>query len=276
LSQCSPYVDSPGCFCRRQHTAFTFTCNCWAPPTALFLDCHALCRDAQFVFFSVNRFIVHDFHAMMPWNLPDMQFEPFPDTVSTVRYYPYERLVASEFLRDIIPVHCLADLRFLELVFPPYVPHGWPCSERATILDWRDTVDWIRGKVNAPALTISLAMVDFRGASHGRKDLTRDQGTQIIKGYSTILESLRPLVREDGLAGIYVQAAYPWRWTQGTIRNMQRYYNWLAEAEQHVKENAEEFVRGKDLSLDSRSKADPRKSGWQRWYEVDFHFSMTA
>jgi hypothetical protein len=211
---------------------------------------------------------------MMPWDLPDVQFEPsIPDTASTTRYYPYKRLFASEFLRDIIPIHCLADLRFLELVFPPYMPHGWPCSERATILDWRDTVDWIRGKVNAPALTISVVMVDFHGVSDIRKDLTKDEGTQIIKGYSSILEFLRPLARDDGLAGIYIQAAYPWRWTQGSIRNIQRHYNWLAEAEQQVKQNAEEFVRGKDQRLDSRSKAEPRKSIWQRWYEVNFFYS---
>lgn len=42
------------------------------------------------------------------------------------------------------------------------------------------------------------------------------------------------------------------------------------------KENAEDFVRGKDLGLDSRSKADPRKSGWQRWYEVDFYCGIAA
>ncbi|KAK3898480.1 hypothetical protein C8A05DRAFT_37929, partial [Staphylotrichum tortipilum] len=92
---------------------------------------HHCAKDAQFVFFSRNRFIVHDFHAWHPWNLPAVQREPStPDTASTStssrKYYPFDRLAASEFLRDIVPVHCLAYLRFLELVFPPYVPHGWP------------------------------------------------------------------------------------------------------------------------------------------------------
>lgn len=104
LSQCaSPYERPglterlPGCFCRRRHAAFTSACNCWAPPTNLFLVCRALCRDAQFVFFSGNRFIVHDFHAMRPWDLPDAQYE-LPDAGPPTRPYPYERLFASEFL----------------------------------------------------------------------------------------------------------------------------------------------------------------------------------
>ena len=73
LSRCDPHFDpdpsfapSPGCFCRRRHAAFSFACNCWAPPTNLFLICRVLCRDAQLIFFSRNHFIVHDFHAMQP------------------------------------------------------------------------------------------------------------------------------------------------------------------------------------------------------------------
>jgi hypothetical protein len=123
-------------------------CNCWAPPTNLFLICRTLYRDAQFVFFSRNRFIVHDFHAGQPWDLPAEQLEP-PDstepgsteTGSTSTTYPFERLAISEFLREVVPVHCLTYLRFLELVFPPYVPHGWPQAEHPAILDWVATVD---------------------------------------------------------------------------------------------------------------------------------------
>jgi hypothetical protein len=62
----------------------------------LFLVCRVLCRDAQSVFFSGNRFIVYDFYALMPWDLPDVQYEPL-DPASTTQYYPHERLFASEF-----------------------------------------------------------------------------------------------------------------------------------------------------------------------------------
>ena len=270
---CNSSDDTPGvserplgCFCRRLHTAFTSTCHCWAPPTDLFLVCRALRRDAQFVFFSRNRFIVYDFHALMPWDLPDVQYQPLE--ASTTRHYPFERLFASEFLRDIIPVQCLADLRFLELVFPPYVPHGWPNTERATISDWCDTVDWIRDKIDAPALTLSLVMPDFHEGHVPtlRKNLTKDQGHQIIKGYSSILHCLRPLAKDGGLANIYVQPAHPSRWTPGAVQHR----GWLAEAEQDIKKNAEAFVFG---GMESRNKAEPTKSTWQRWYDVEFTYS---
>ena len=182
LSRCrsSEFVYKPGsvpavgCFCRRRHAAFSLACHCWAPPTDLFLICRGLYQDAQFVFFSANRFIVHDFHATRTWDLPAAQVEPqHPNTESTARtpiYYPYERFAASEFLRDIVPTRCLADLRFLEFVFPPYVPEGWPQDGCAALLDWRATVDWIRGEsgINVPALTLRLAMADAISSRNGR------------------------------------------------------------------------------------------------------------
>jgi hypothetical protein len=208
----------------------------------------------------------------MPWDLPDVQYELLDSAGATTQSYPYERLFASEFLRDIIPAHCLADLRFLELVFPPYVPHGWPNTKRATILDWHDTIEWIRNKINAPALTLSLVMADFHGndVPNLRGDLTKEQGHQIIKAYSSILLCLRPLARDGGLAGIYIQPAYPWRWAPGAIPGIQRHHNWLAEAEREIKKNSEEFVFGGKNSL---NRAEPRKSIWQRWYEVEFTYS---
>ena len=245
------------------------------PPTDLFLVCRVLCRDAQFVFFSANRFVVHDLHALMPWDIPDEQYEPLDAAGNTTRYYPYERLLASEFLRDIMPAHCLADLRFLELVFPPYVPHGWPNCEPATVLDWCDTVDWIRDKINAQALTLSLIMADFHGADvpNIRQNLTKDQGHQIFKGYSSILHCLKPLakkVEDGGVAGIYIQPTYPWRWNPGAV-NVELHYGWLDEAEQWLKDYAEKLVFGDNLG--SRNKAEPRKSTWQRWYEVEYGYS---
>ena len=264
LMECDSNVDGPhagaaarlpGCFCRLRHAAFSSTCRCWAPPTSFFLVCRILCRDAQFVFFSGNRFIVYDFDALMPWDLPD-DVEPCP----------YDRLFASTFLRNLIPTHCLADLRFLELVFPPYEPDFWPC--RAAIQDWSETVDWIRDKVDAPALTVSVVMADFHdGFEDVRKDLTKDQGTQIIGGYLSVLYFLGPLARDDGLGGFHVQVAYPWRWTPG---NRQRGSWWLAEEERRLKEFSEGFaLQGKG----PRNRSALRKSIWQRWYEVDPAYS---
>ncbi len=50
---------------------------------------------------------------------------------------------------------------------------------------------------------------------------------------------------------------------------MQQHHIWLAEAEQDIKKHAERFVfEGKE----SCNKPEPRKSTWQRWYEVEFTY----
>jgi hypothetical protein len=249
-------------------------CCCWAPPTDLFLICRALYQDAQFVFFSANRFIVHDFHATWAWDLPAAQVEPQnPNAESTARApicYPYERFAASEFLRDIVPTRCLADLRFLELVFPPYVPDGWPQDGCAALRDWSATVDWIRGEseINVPALTLRLATVDVISSRHGRDNLTEDQGAEILEAYTRIIDPLRPLVR-DGLAGFYVQAAYPWRMTWDTLDQIAWYGDeWLPDIEQVLKTHFERRTRGRQ-HVGSRNKDEPSKSAWQCWYELD-------
>ncbi|AEO55674.1 hypothetical protein MYCTH_2116379 [Thermothelomyces thermophilus ATCC 42464] len=250
---------SPGCFCRRRHAAFSFTCNCWAPPTSLFLVCRALYRDAQLVFFSRNHFIVHDVQG---------QDKPRdPETASTKEYYPYERLAASHFLRDVVPADCLAHLRFLELVFPPYMPRDWPVGEHPAIVDWRDTVNWLRGKIDAPALTMRVVFADFLYNPAARRDrTTKDEGLQIVRGYMHITQALKPLVKHDGLASLFVQAAFPWSWARNAIRQGLHPDDWwsqrLAEEEQRLKEHLER-IPGCEAIVNSRNKPEPRRSAWQ-------------
>ena len=265
---------SPGCFCRRRHAAFSFTCNCWAPPTNLFLVCRVFCRDAQFVFFSENRFVVHDFHATPCSALPPIQYEPeTPDATAAGKSYPYDRFNASHFLRNIVPAHCLADLRFLELVFPPYVPQGWPPGEHPAMLDWRATVAWLHGRVNARVFTVRFVFPDFLYGHPDelatRRELSWEQGMSIVQGYKRIIYPFQPLLRNDSLAALYVQAAYPWRWTRHAIRWMQqpRQDHWLAEKERDLKEHCENLPGCEEIVV-SRNRAEPRKSVWQRWYDV--------
>jgi hypothetical protein len=44
------------------------------------------------------------------------------------------------------------------------------------------------------------------GQRNGRKDVTEDQGADILEAYTRTIDPLRPLVR-DGLAAFQVQAA---------------------------------------------------------------------
>ncbi|KAH6649306.1 hypothetical protein F5144DRAFT_634432 [Chaetomium tenue] len=263
-------APSPGCFCHRRHAAFSSTCNCWDPPSSLFLICRVLHRDAQLVFFSRNRFIVHDVQASPYWALDAvvMQDKPRgPETASTAEDYPYERLAASHFLRDAIPIECLAHLRFLELVFPPYGPHNWPVDQHPAIVDWRNTVTWLRDKVNMPALTVRIAFTDFMYNPAAYRDrTTEDEGMQIVRGYTDIAQPLKALVKQDGLASLFVQAAFPWSWGESAIPQVEHPENWwiqqLAEEEQRLKEKLED-IPGCEALVNLHRKLEPGRSTWQ-------------
>lgn len=269
------------CFCRVRHSAFSLGCNCWAPPTNLFLICRALYRDAQFVFFSRNRFIVHDLHAREPWFLP---YEPYDDdavtqdiavnpdaaNTSTESCYQFPRLAASEFFREIVPTHCLAYLRFLELVFPPYEPHGWPRKERPAGMDWGATVAWLRGQINAPALTLRVVMADFcTGEPIGRMTMTKALAQEISRGYKCITDPLKPLVREaGGLAGFYIQVAHPARWTEDFRRRANHDDRFLDLMLLNYTEAVARDVWGPYRRV-MRDNTAPSESTWQRWRGVD-------
>jgi hypothetical protein len=121
-----------------------------------------------------------------------------------------------------------------------------------------------------PALTLRLATVDVISSRHGRDNLTEDQGAEILEAYTRIIDPLIPLVR-DGLAGFYVQAAYPWRMTRDTLNQIDWYGDeWLPDIEQALKIHFERRTRGRrDAGSRNNNKAEPSKSAWQRWYELD-------
>ncbi|KAL2151736.1 hypothetical protein VTH82DRAFT_6834 [Thermothelomyces myriococcoides] len=232
----------------------------------------------ELVFFSHNRFIVHDVRGWPGWTLDyhTVQKPRDPETASIEESYPYERLAASHFLREFVPANCLAHLRFLELVFPPYWPHSWPVDDHPAIVDWRDTVNWLRGKIDAPALTIRVVFADFlRNPAGSRSGTTKDEGKQIVRGYMHIIRALEPLLKHDGLAALYVQAAFPWAWARDVPlrRLLEPDDSWtqeLARQEQRLKELLER-IPGREAIVDSRNKPEPRRSAWQTWYDVDWY-----
>lgn len=184
-----------GCFCRRRHAAFSLTCKCWAPPRpTLFLICRTLHRDAQFIFFSGNHFTIHDYWADPCWAIPFLDVYD-QAAIPNPRYvYPNKRLGASQFLREVVPPHCLAYLRFLELVFPPYLPESWPQAEQPATKDWWATVQWLKDKIQAPGLTIRLVV-----AEHGdwapdvfNNTITTSEGDTIMRSFEELLRSMKP------------------------------------------------------------------------------------
>ncbi|KAK4155744.1 hypothetical protein C8A00DRAFT_41672 [Chaetomidium leptoderma] len=256
-----PFV---GCFCRRRHAAFSATCTCWAPPgPALFLVCHALYRDAQLVFFSANRFIVHDFQSSLPWALPCAASGMLRQD------YPYKRLAASQFLQEVIPTHCIAYLRFLELVFPPYLPPTWPQTDHPAMRDWRETVGWLRDKINGPALTLRLvgAGISYNTPEHYAETITVAEGDMIYRSYMDLLQPLKQLTEgPGGLARFYADLPYPWQWTEES-ENHWRGENgeeWRDDKKRVLKKNAERRVMGDRYDrLYANGKEEPGQSLWQ-------------
>ncbi|KAK3293671.1 uncharacterized protein B0H64DRAFT_364449 [Chaetomium fimeti] len=265
-----------GCFCRRRHAAFTLDCECWAPPRPLFLICRALYEDAQFVFFSSNRFVIHDYSACLPWQVPLLD-DHSEGPVPTYPYYS-PRLAASQFLRDVVPTHSLAHLRFLELVFPCYRPPTWPESQHPAMQDWRATVSWLRGKINPSALTMRLVVLDtlYGDPSTYRSTITADGGDATMKAYMDLLEPLVPLAKEDGLARFFATLAYPWEFTEESQARCARSEDsgkaWLSGEKAAIKQRAERFVMGARYeSLYANGREEPKLGDWHKvYYRFDY------
>ena len=261
FSRCWETFPEPsiGCFCRRNHSAFSSTCRCWAPPKALFLVCRTLTEDARVVFYSGNRFVIHDFASDPPHAAP-------------VGPYPYERLAASIFLRDVVPTNYLSQIRFLELVFPPYSYEGWPREGDPALRDWAKTIAWAREKLNAPGLTVRLVMNDaFDGlAGDDRVRITGQQGRDILSAYARILGPLTKL-GADGLAKFYARFAWPWNWDSNwherhwSVRETK-----VAQKQYELKRRAERLVMGDRYGqLYSDDALEPRNSLWVRRFTRD-------
>ena len=279
-------TPSLGCFCRVEHAAFTSTCKCWVPPgPALFLVCRVLRQDAEFVFFSSNRFIVHDYKSNRPYLVPDAPEEPITPDLTENGHYPYKRFAASQFLKEVVPTHCLPYLRFLELGFPPYTAETWPQNGHAATQGWLGTIEWARDKINAPGLTVRLAMgdvFDLAGECDVRVNrifMSAHQARHVHAAYSRILRSLRILVA-DGLARFYAQLADPLAHTEETTRYRKTLdleigefgwgssYNWELTRSKRRKDSAERYVLGDRYETQySNNKEEPERSLWQFVFE---------
>ncbi|KAK3899108.1 hypothetical protein C8A05DRAFT_18410 [Staphylotrichum tortipilum] len=258
-----------GCFCRRRHTAASTTCSCWLPPTPMFLVCRVICRDAQLVFFSANRFIIHDL-SLVPWAPNGHSFEPaFTDQDAKVRArskYPFQRLAASHFLREAVPAHCVGYLRFVDLVFPPYFAATWPQYEHPAMQDWRETVRWLQERMNGPVLTLRVVAVEFGvpGPGQDPEFITVAEGDAIDKGYMTILHPLAQLAKGPNYLGrFYADLKFPWHWTDSAMPWLER-GRWAEVGRRGVKKRAERLVLGDRYNSQYANGTDePEISLWQ-------------
>lgn len=239
---------SNGCFCRRDHSAYSSNCKCWASPKYLFLICHKLRKDSQTVFFSGNRFEIHDFRTSL--EIPRGR-----------GVYPYERFAASIFLRDLVPVYALANLRHITLFFPAYIHEDWPREDSTASADWKETIGCVAAKLNHSCLNIRLVMVDgsnyadnsyHRVKIFSRGNLTREQGEAILAGYSLILGPLSQIGRNHNLK-FSASLTWPWAWTEETLDKVNNLppalsRRYLRDRMRYLEEQAENIVMGRQTT----------------------------
>lgn len=251
---------SPGCFCRKMHSASssTLVCKCWTSPQAFFLVCKTLYKEAQAVFYSGNRFVVFDRHSHLPWNREVER----DSLIGPNEGYPYPRLGASIFLRERVPRDCLPYLRFLELVFPAWDHDVWPTEGQAVLQDWKHTLEWARDKLNVGALTIRLIAMDASDWDQplSRVNMTWEQGVKVISAYMRLLG---PLAGLGDLRRFYAHLVSPWRWNEGGRGSPKS----IVAMERMLKERAERQVMGERNVLLNAGREEPVDSVWQHQHE---------
>lgn len=183
-------------FCAYGHVVYPH-CGCWTPPTAIFLVCKGMLRDARAIFFASNSFTVA---------LDSRIF------YRSVIGRPFE---ASVFLRKVVPRENLSNLRSLELLFPP-VFYDFAGGHEDTLRHWVDTIDFvaprlkklklrlIMGKRRSPLLVAPRQDDECPEYTRGRLEETFQIHEQIVrplqklKSLDSLLVSVyTPFLHED-------------------------------------------------------------------------------
>lgn len=247
---------SLGCFCRRDHTAVSSRCRCWAPPTALFLVCRALRWDAALVFFERNSFHIVD----GPHSNPNVPWPPGD--------YPHDTFAASQFLRRVVPTPCLSHIRVLNLAFAPFNHISKPSFSHPALRDWDETVAWAKDKLNLPRLTVRM-IIPGNGPSRpeGSDGMTQAQGRETLAAYRAMVAPLRHLdgMWRGGLGDFRADLAWPLRWAKS---HNTKTWSWVRARDEEVNKLAEQLVlgEGRRPGFDSRVSSDPpaywRRDSW--------------
>lgn len=237
------------------------------------------------VFFSGNRFVVHDYRGDYPFETPEDQApiaEDLGEGGSATAKYHSDRLTASVFLREVVPPQMLREIHFLEMVFPPYSHTGWPEEGHPALADWVETLRWAREKMNLRGLTLSLVMADMPNGSlapPGRSSITTDQVEEILSAYRRIITPLAILAQskdgnknggdENQLREFDARIALPWVWNfddRAMIdeHGLQWLEDFVEEKRRLLREEAERIVMGdRYQGLHEWGRGNQRNSVWE-------------
>jgi hypothetical protein len=241
------YRSSGGCYCRRYHSAFSFSpkCNCWSLPISLFLVCRAMQEDVQAVFFMKNRFVI----------------TPAKGCTSVPKSTP-SRLEISIFLTSIVPSNALGLLRFIEVVFPPF-DEDYLRPHEPAYQDWLQTIDYVKDKLYLPTLTLRVYMADH--AAHGnnvtlfRRRITKEQQRTIL---SMWVRTFRPLSKLNGMNRFFAHITLPYSSTPRGRRDRNERPDWYFEENRQWDQRVERLVMGDDYDSTLLKENEVRDSQW--------------
>ncbi|AEO60625.1 hypothetical protein MYCTH_97150 [Thermothelomyces thermophilus ATCC 42464] len=202
-----------------------------APPTPFFLACRALYEDANLVFYNQNRFIIVD--------------NPLDDPFASRERGDYKRVLCGQ------PVLEASRAPSLSRIPPtpragvcPFYSVSRPWDGHPALQDWDDTVEWVKDKLNLPALILRLVVAGhpWHGPENSYK-ITRADGKEVLATYNHMLHPLQRLnpATGQGLARSY--AHLPWSLTWSHWAHEQqlngRSSDWLESKDRELKKRAE-------------------------------------
>ena len=175
-----------GCCCPINHSAFTsFRCVCWSLPTALFRVSKGLKDEAIAIFFSKNRFLIHE----QPW---------------TPGSRPAMRLALS-FFRTLKPP-ALKNLRWLR--FNLIGDGRLDVLEGTTLLErWKEVAQFIAHNLRTSNLTVEL---DLRYGFEHPDPLDPETEKQRERNWKSYQNMARVFNFKDGLKDFFVHLASPY------------------------------------------------------------------
>ncbi|KAB8437444.1 hypothetical protein FH972_025122 [Carpinus fangiana] len=240
------FLQHMGCFCPRFHASYPEECNCWSPPTPIFLASRALKADAEEIFYRLNRFII-----------------THPGGTTYIPKRTPDRLEGSIFLTDVVPFAHLHHLRFLELVFPPF-EDDYIQSREPAYQDWIDTIDRIHTKLIGMTLRVYMrdqglhyvnnVEIPFRAHSAAKKG-------EIIP--AMYVRTLEPLKKLRGLERFFVHLACPFsRNRDGYLRRDNKRYM-RDRYTRDLEDKVEKLVMGPGYDAIAAGKEDLEVSQWR-------------
>ncbi len=183
--------------------------------------------------------------------------------------YPHRSFAASQFLRHVVPPHCLWHIRFLELVFGPITHLRRPRDGHPAVQDWSNTLDWVKHELNLPALTLRVVIAPGVEAPSESKNVTKAQGKEVLAVYNSTLAPLRSLgaATDRGLARFYTDLHWPLRWSREVMakrkENKEDAVAWVESKDRELKRRAEQHMMGaRYKGYGGIVGSEPEKSVW--------------